>query len=97
MFDKVCLCLTFVERRNFANVILRLIYNTLALVMRGCVYLLQRDVLASGFEKVWYKIRKQIPHGGIMMYEEKMGGKPELLDNSMVTSRFSIRYKILKD
>ena len=34
---------------------------------------------------------------GIMMYEEKLGGKPELLDSSMVTSRFSIRYKILKD
>ena len=31
------------------------------------------------------------------MYEEKLVGKPELLDNSMVTSRFSIRYKILKD
>lgn len=34
---------------------------------------------------------------GIIMHEEKLGEKPELLDSSVVTSRFSIRYKILKD
>ena len=38
-------------------------FNWYFLYLCTCVYLLQRDVLVPGFEKVWYKIRKQIPHG----------------------------------